>query len=149
MAWLGVGYHILAYTICTPSVHRSYTIRTRSVHHAYTIAALELLPISCHSRIDAVGREVPTAPLPKGEGWGEWEDHLLPSSYGLAVGRYFAITISIVSSRLCGASSSWSTGGVAVGVSSDAAGWSVTVSLVLWNLTLTILLTPCSCIVMP
>ena len=41
---------------------------------------------------------------------------------GLARGSYFAITISIVSSRLCGASSSLSTGGVAVGVSSEAVG---------------------------
>jgi len=42
-----------------------------------------------------------------------------------------------------------STEGVAVGVSSEAAGWPVAASLVLWNLTLTILLTPCSCMVMP
>ena len=62
---------------------------------------------------------------------------------------YLAITISIVSSRLWGSSSSASTEGVAVGVSSEAAGWPVAASLVLWNLTLTILLTPCSCMVMP
>ena len=36
-----------------------------------------------------------------------------------------------------------------VGVSSEAGWRSVTASLALWNLTLTILLTPCSCMVMP
>jgi len=48
--------------------------------------------------------------------------------------RYFAITISIVSSRLCGAFSSASTDGVAVGVSSEAVGWPVTASLALSSL---------------
>ncbi len=63
-------------------------------------------------------------------------------------GVYFAIT-SMVSSRLWGASSSASTAGTVVWVSSVAGRWSVTWSSALWNLTLTILLMPCSCMVTP
>jgi hypothetical protein len=55
---------------------------------------------------------------------------------------YFAIEISIVSSRLCGAASSLSTG-LVIDVSSEAVAVCVAVSSALWNLTLTILLTPC------
>jgi len=62
---------------------------------------------------------------------------------------YLAMITSIVSSRLCGPSSFVSTSGLPVGESNEAVFWPVTASSALWNLTLTILLTPCSCMVMP
>ena len=72
-----------------------------------------------------------------------------PSHYTIKCGGvpYFAMTM--VSSRGRRRSSSVSMEGSATGSSNGCALWAVTGSSVLWNLTLTILLTPCSCIVTP
>src|ERR1043165_3154255 len=83
----------------------------------------------------------------------DFETQGVPQGFGAERGRgnYFAIMTSMVSSRLCGASSSSSTVGRfgGGGTSKWAARWAPAVSSVLWNFTLTILLTPCSCIVTP
>ena len=65
----------------------------------------------------------------------------------LAGSAHFAIMTSRVSSRVWGRSSSSSTG-AGDGGTRGVAGWSVSASL-LWNLTLTIWLTPCSSMVTP
>ena len=124
ITWLSVGY-----------VHHRYTIGTRSVHHPvhdrYTI--LYSHRYTMVPRWYVAGAKLYASFTVAGNSPGALLRHHDLERLAALVRRVFLRVH----------------GGKAVGVSSEAALWSVTASSVLWNLTLTILLTPCSCIVTP